>query len=106
MDTIKLTVDEILAFYDFPQLFIGSCEESKYLCLAYGIDDYLCIKVDDSSLSKFKNREIDLLTLYTNTLEYFIGDWEDSDFRIVCSLVGPVKKSILPEPGFYYERGD
>lgn len=106
MDTIKLTVDEVFAFYDFPQLFTGLCGEEKYLCLAYGIDNYLCIKVDDSGLGEFKDGKIDLLTLYTNTSEYYAGDWEESDFRIVCKLVGPVKSSVLPEPGFYYKRGD
>ena len=50
MDT-SLEVKEILAFYDFPQLFIGESKNNDtYICLAYGNRNYLCTNINNKEL--------------------------------------------------------
>ena len=104
MDIIRVV--EVLAFYDFPQLFIGLGENSKYLCLSYSVDNCLCIEVNEEDMQRFKNNEVDLLTLYFEALNYYTGDWKDTNLIIISKLVGSVDKDMLPDPGFYYKGGD
>ena len=100
----SLEVKEILAFYDFPQLFIGESKTNEiYICLAYDDRNYLCTNINNEELENFKKKNIDLLSLILDSDSgyYFSGEFIDEDKFLLKNRLRNLSKSMLPDSGFY-----
>lgn len=107
---IRLKFLEVIVFYEVPQIFIATdVFDTKYLCLLYPHDDescfrYLAVKISANRLDRFKNHQIDLLSIYKSPEDdcYFDVVLNEVDGMIATPLnANQVQPFMLPDEGFY-----
>lgn len=109
----NLEVEEILEYYDVPQLFTAIDEfGQRYICLLYEITEdggmkMVGVEVSTMGLVKFLDGEVDLLSMFLNpepgyhTVNVFRGLFGKLHAE---TRNGPLEKCMLPEKGYFYKK--
>ena len=106
---MKIIVQQILEFYDEPQLYTAKDEfGALYLCLYSAIEDrYDCtaVKVTPRRLAQYMAREVDLRSIYLNPEDgaYFsVTSPDDETLEINPLPADCLTEERLPAEGFYF----
>jgi len=109
--TQRLTISQILVYYDFPEIFVAVNDVgTNYLCLLISTDDgntnYVSTPISTKRLSGFINGNIDLRDIFENPeikqwyLFYKVTDFIDAELWVEETL----PENFLPEKGFLYHK--
>lgn len=111
---IKLTLKNILEFYDMPQLFVATdAIGTNYLCLLYKQDEgcyYLGVQVSEMRLKNYIDGLLDLRIIYTepekeNSLyEVIVAQEKISATKLLQQ--NDITEDMLPEAGYYHDADD
>ena len=108
----KLTISQVLVYYDIPELFLAKDEVgTNFICLLaiYEDDDllFVCTAVSSVRLMSFINGSTDLREIFKNpeTGQFFQfskleGSYIEADFWEITEL----PEELLPEQGFKYQK--
>jgi len=106
----EIKIQQILIYYDVPQLFLGTdIVDTNYLCLLTTFDEisaeYLCISISNKRYVDLKLGNIDLREVFANpeTNDWYIS----SDIEIEKIFVKHIEKisfDLLPDTGFYFPK--
>lgn len=106
---MKIIVQQILEFYDEPQLYTAKDEfGALYLCLYSAIEDrYDCtaVKITPHRLAQYMAREVDLRSIYLNPEDgaYFsVTSPDDETLEINPLPADYLTEERLPAEGFYF----
>lgn len=112
MNVDKLELENILAFHDVPQLFLGrDVVGTKYLCLLYNSDKYdhryVAIRISDERLEAFLKKEVDLRSLFIDpeiSNDYYIVSYYDFCYHWWKYIhEGDLPEDMLPDEGYFFE---
>lgn len=108
---IRLTLQQILDFYDVPQLFVAKdMMNVNYLCVLFCQQDgfhYLGVQLTELRLSSFCSGQVDLRKLYEqpeqdNTLYEVLVEKEQIHAVRLLSQE-QLTEDMLPAPGYYFD---
>ena len=109
----QLQRQDILSFYDVPQLFTARDEvDTAYLCVLAQIgevdDKYLCVPVSKGRLARVLGGQMDLRGAFETpeSGEVFEGTAPNGDLRqleIRPLPLAAIPQEWLPDPGFFVE---
>ncbi len=109
---MRITITEILEFYDVPQLFVAKdAINTSYLCLTYDIDDTgvlhcLGASISIEKLNDFLTGHLDLRGVYTNPELYLYSIIVDGDTVEIVDVLDRPENYMLPEVGYYIDYGE
>lgn len=112
MNVDKLELENILAFHDVNQLFLGrDVVGTKYLCLLYNSDKYdhryVAIRISDERLEAFLKKEVDLRSLFIDpeiSNDYYIVSYYDFCYHWGKYIhEGDLPEDMLPDEGYFFE---
>ena len=107
---IRLNFNEVIVFYEVPQVFVASdIFGAKYLCLLYPCDDdtcykYISVKISEDRLNSFKGHIIDLLSIYQTPEDSTYFDVivkEVNNITAIPLAANQLQPFMLPDAGFY-----
>lgn len=107
MNTLK--IDNILSYYDVPQIFVAKdIFSTKYLCLLYDNEEvckYTGIKISNERLNEYTRGKIDLRSVFTKPEDetYFDITYDNDKLNFSKFNTTQLTEDKLPEPGFYNE---
>ena len=108
---IKLTMKEILDFYDTPQLFVAREDGSGtlFLCLLYHTNDdgtslHIAVDITREKLNEVTSGKLDLRDVFTNP-ERFWFDVTDNGEMIATIRTEPPTEDMLPDKDYYLNYG-
>lgn len=102
-----LRVDQMLEYYDVPQLFVARDSfDTLYLCLLYSDETeckYTAIRVSHERLARFMNGDEDLRSLYVspeNSGEYFDVTYVSNAYHAKPLGTQILQEERLPAEGY------
>ena len=108
-----LTLNKVLDYYDFPQIFVADdAERTHYLCLLFGYDDihrfqYIGVQISKQRLGNYVAGKLDLRDAYLKPERgnaVFLVVVKDKKITAVKQLQGiEITEDMLPEKGYYFD---
>lgn len=111
---IRLTLKQIVEFYDIPQIFVAQDAMSvSYLCVLYSQENgshYLGVQLSELRLRSFMAGKEDLRKLYENPEQdnalYHVIVKNENINAVELLLCQELPEEMLPEAGYYYDCKD
>lgn len=79
----NLTIQDVLVYYDGPQVFSATDGTKSYVCIHVEEELYLCVPVTQESLSLYMANKINELALFSATSVYPVAEMNDDGLSIV-----------------------
>lgn len=106
-----LTMEQVLDFYDQPQLFVARDSfNTLYLCLLFDDEPtarYTAIRISDNRLKAFTSGSLDLRTIYEQpevSGEYFDVSFSENAYHISPATFNTITEDRLPAQGYTASR--
>lgn len=106
---MRLSITEVLEYYDVPQLFVAKdAVGTSYLCLFYDYDEsgrMMCISVSISKerLNDFLTGHLDLRHIFTEPEMFFYNVIIDGDIIDAVLRENAPTESMLPDAGYFID---
>lgn len=102
-----LKIDQILEYYDAPQLFVArDAYDTLYLCLLYDDETsyrYTAIRISQERLRAFTQGACDLRRIFVSPEqmgEYFDVTCEEGNYKLIPSALHVLPEERIPEEGY------